>query len=130
MIENTADISIRAFGDSLAELFTNSSRGMMAYLFGEEVFSLPEKKESQIHLHARNRESLLVKWLSDLLYISCTERAVTLHQNFESISDTELHARISTAPARAEKEIKAVTYYDLKVELKNSLWQATVTYDI
>jgi SHS2 domain-containing protein len=129
-LEHTADIRLRASGTDLSELFTNCALGMMEYLFSETIHDLRPSTNELIEIFSTEREVLLVDWLSALLCRSATRSVAFVGFDFEQISDTHLVNRAASSAAIAQKEIKAVTHYDLKFELSGGLWQVTVTFDI
>lgn len=130
MLEHTADIRIRAFGSTLEMLFSNAACGMSAYIFGEEIFSLPVLGHTAFQIVSHDRESLLVDWLSEILLLELSQSKAFTKFDINFPAQGELLAKayyVSLAPL---EDIKAVTYHNLKIELINGLWQATVTFDI
>ena len=77
-------------------------------------------------------ETLLVAWLNELLYLS--EMNDALFTRFEVAIDGDLEpaltANVRGVPGRGHlAHVKAVTYYDLRVEPTPVGWRATVTFD-
>jgi SHS2 domain-containing protein len=66
-IEHTADIGVKAFGGSLEELFENAARGMFSIMI--ELDKVKSTGVFKVSIEARDKEQLLVDWLSELLYI-------------------------------------------------------------
>ena len=77
-----------------------------------------------------DRETLLVVFLSDLLYVG--EREGLGFDQFDlSISEDHLSAVARGAPiAEQKKEIKAVTYHNLVVERSEAGYQVTIVFDV
>ena len=67
ILEHTADIGFRAWGARPAELFQNAARAMMA--IAAETDSIDEREELPVELKAEDYESLMVDWLSEVLYL-------------------------------------------------------------
>lgn len=130
MLEHTGDISIRAFGSSRREVFINSALGMTEYLFGKEIFKKETTKSQKITVQAPDLKSLLVDWLSELLYLSDTNYRAYTKFTIEELTDTKITAILNSCKAQAQDDIKAVTYYNLQIEKKGDKWETTVTYDI
>jgi SHS2 domain-containing protein len=121
---------MRLLGETSAELYLNAARGMMHYLFGTAVLNSSPQDIEQINLAAPDAESLLVDWLSALLYRAATRYAMITVVSIHITAETSLAAQIGYMPANAIEDIKAVTYYDLKIEKTAGLYRATVTLDI
>jgi len=135
MFEHTADIGIRAYGRSLAEIFENASMGMYAIIFHESIPKIEPVGEYKIKLQASDLEQLILDWLDELLYIFSTEKIVVAKYQIEIDQETcSLDATVAGSIVPDEKlsdslEIKAVTYHMLKVE-KTTNWEAQVPFDI
>jgi len=141
MLPHTADIKIRAYGQTMEELFVHALQGMFQSIRPQAqgchehegrlvCASLPAKHG--IRLEAPDAEQLLVDFLSQALYLS------DIHN--EAYLDVEIHkfnSKMIKATVKGVKitgfdgvEIKAVTYNDLKIELTNGIWQADIVFDI
>lgn len=141
LVPHTADLKIRAYGIALEELFRNALKGMFATVkpHGPEI---SYKNEEPIihHLHIEhhlvvrslNRESLLIDFLSDCLYLSDVHNEAYFDARFKELTDTEVDALIFGTPIDGyeKMEIKAVTYHDLVIEQIDQLWVATIVFDI
>jgi SHS2 domain-containing protein len=127
-IEHTADRALRVRGATLDELFANAGRGMVA-LTGAEA----DPNRSVLHevdLEAPDVESLLVDWLSELVYLMEYERLVFTEYSLQT-TPKRLHAEIRGGPVMGLKTlIKAVTYHNLQVVLLDGGFEATVVFDV
>lgn len=65
-LEHTADAKFRAYGSTLEEVFENAALAMFNVMIDTEKVSVKTAKE--ICLSSPDLESLLVDWLSELLY--------------------------------------------------------------
>lgn len=125
----TADVGIRAFGQDLNSLFDNAAYGMFS-LIGD-IDGLFDTTHHTVSLSAPDRESLLVDWLGELLYLHDTTNEIFIRFSINEISDTHLEAEVhGTFLAQPQLEIKAVTYHDLKIEETPQGYTATVLFDI
>lgn len=129
VLDHTADIGIRAYGGTLPEIFSSAAAGMFSLITESEVSGTGELA---IELEADDVEQLLVDWLSELLF--AFDSKGLLFSGFEvDIEGRALHARVrgeSYDPERhrLEREIKAVTYHMLEVNLEKGY--AQVIFDI
>ncbi len=135
IFEHTADIGIKAYGDTIDQVFENAARGMFNIIFHNSIPKIKPKGAYQIKLHASDLEQLLVDWLDEVLYIFTTEQIVISDYKI-SIEDKTftLDAEVSGEILPEEKimgtcEIKAVTYHMLSIK-KISCWEAQVLFDI
>lgn len=121
------------YGRDLRELFVNAAQAMFETIV--DLGSVRAQEEVTIEAHAEDQESLLVSWLSELLFIFETRRLLLAEFHVERIDQVHVKGR-----ARGERfdpsrhtfytEIKAVTYHQLRVEKANDHWLARVLFDI
>lgn len=85
----------------------------------------------KVSVHGIDYESLLVNWLSELLYLQETRGETYALFHITALNSVRLDATISGAPAGPlNKFVKAVTYHDLRIEQTPEWWQATVVVDV
>jgi SHS2 domain-containing protein len=128
-LSHPGDLKIRAHGRSLAEAFVNVARAMMEFMFGD-VPDRPCDEWIPVVLDAPDRESLLVDWLSHILYLSTSGYRACTDYRIGRLDDRHLEAEIGSCEARAEDDIKAVTYHELDIRQLGDGWQVTVVCDI
>jgi SHS2 domain-containing protein len=133
ILDHTADTGFRAWGDTLAELFENSARAMMA--IAAETSAAEERAEKTIEIEGEGLDSLLVNWLSEILYLFDTNAFAPKEFRVEQVTPTRLKARLVGEPRDPQRHpwtliVKAVTYYELKVEQRNNRWESQVFLDI
>ncbi len=130
ILEHKADLKIMVFGRNKKELFENAMLGMISGL--RPKIKNQRAKTKKIKIKSLDLESLLVDFLSEVLYLSQVNREIYDIIKFKKISDTELEAElIGQKVERFGEDIKAVTYYGLDVQQKeNKTWEATVLFDI
>lgn len=131
--EHTADKGIRAYGDTLEELFENAARGMFSLMADLERYR--PSREVPIEVHDENPELTLKAWLDELLFIFEVERI--LFTDFRAAEVAPMSARGTALGLAIGPEIewlgavvKAVTYHALKVEQGPDGWVATVVFDV
>lgn len=129
-IEHTADVGIRASGRTLDELFANAAEGMFSLI--EDLSTVQPVGEIEVRLTADDLPTLLLRWLTELLYVHETERL--LFSSFDAhVDGISLvgHARgepIDKTRHELKLAIKAVTRHRLTVDPKKGI--AEVIFDI
>ena len=128
-VDHTADIAIRVWGRDLAELFANAAYGMACQL-GQADHVIPTH-EQQIELEAYDLETLLVTWLSELLYLLERDGRVFTEFDIHEVTETRLRATIHGGPAVERRyAIKAVTFSDLQVARTAHGYETTIVFDV
>lgn len=89
----------------------------------------------KIELQAEDRETLLVEWLSEILFLIDTESLLFSRFEVALSSDTGLSATAAGEPLDAAKhdlktQVKAVTLHDLEIKKTEALWVARVIFDV
>jgi len=131
VIDLSGDVGLRIQGMNLEELFANAACGMSELI--TDTARIPETEQKDILLENDTTEGLLVLWLNELIFLFDTYDFTG--KNFDVIlRGTTLTAKISGgyfSPAVNEKRLllKAATYHKLSLK-KNSLWEATIIFDI
>src|SRR3972149_4298240 len=91
ILEHTADVGIVAHGASLEEIFANAAAGMFALMADPD--GVRPLEERRIDVEGRDREGLLVRWLTELLYYVDAEEMLFSRFVVEEISGRRLRAR-------------------------------------
>lgn len=129
-IEHTADVGIRAYGANLNELFANAAEGMFSLI--ADLDAVKAVGEVEVRLDAADVPTLLLRWLSELLYLHETQQL--LFSTFDvDVRGTSLHGRargeaIDKTRHELKLVIKAVTRHTLAVEPDRGI--AQVIFDI
>lgn len=131
-IPHTADWSFRAFGRNLRELFENAAFAMFSMQGSIDSHAQSaEEIEREVQVNGIDYESLLVNWLSELLYLQEANRETYHRFRVGKISPTVLNAQIfGRSLWKIDKIIKAVTYHNLKIEQTPSGWEAVIVVDV
>ncbi len=133
ILEHPADIGFRAYGDTLPALFVHSALAML-WIAGDPAAVEP-KQGFSLAARGTDRESLMVEWLSEVLYWY-DGRCVAFHDfRVLALEDRAIRAigigELRDPERHAPKLIvKAVTYHQLKVELRKGVWVADVFLDV
>lgn len=130
-LDHPADIKIRAYGKTLPELFINAAKGITFYLFGEHTLNQINTISEYIDVSGIDRYSLFVNFLSEVLYLSVSNKAACVEINIYAYEeDQRIRAEIILEEAIAIHEIKAVTYSELEIKHTRKDWQAVFVCDI
>ena len=129
-IEHTADVGIRAYGNTLEELFAAAAEGMFSLI--ADLSKVRPVGEGEVRVRGTDPPQLLVNWLQELLFLHETQRL--LFVDF----DVRIDGMVLAGKARGEAidkarhelklAIKAVTYHGLTVDPKAGT--AQVIFDI
>ena len=133
LLEHPADIGFRAFGASLADLFANSAVAMLS-IAGDPP-AVERRQTYHLKTESGDRESLMVDWLSEVLYWYDGRRIAFREFRVAALNDTAIDAIGLGEPRDPSRHsshlvIKAVTYHQLKIERRGPLWTAEVYLDI
>jgi SHS2 domain-containing protein len=133
ILEHTADAGIVAHARSLEELFANAAAGMFSLM--ADLGGVRQTEEREIDVEARDREALLVRWLTELLYYLDAEEMLFSRFDVEEATDTRLRARaygerIDPRRHRLHFGVKAVTRHMLEVAPEDGGYRAQVLFDI
>jgi len=130
ILEHVSDLKIRAFGRTKEELFLNMLFGMSENLKPETKDG--EKTKREIKIKSNELSTLLVDFLSEVLYLSQVNKEAYFEINFKKFSETEIEAELfGQKVERFNEDIKAVTYHKLELKQKeDGFWEAIVLFDI
>ncbi|MFC1668132.1 archease [Chlamydiota bacterium] len=133
-LSHTADIGIKAYGASIDELFSHAAKGMFRIITTTE--KIKRVFTRNVTVQGIDYEDLLVRWLTELVYISSVEKLVFSEFMVTIISENRVKAQIhgdsfNETVYPLGSEIKGVAYHGLKItQTKKGLWQAIVFFDI
>ena len=128
-IEHTADWAFRARGRNLAELFENAARAMASL---DKVAAAGKSFAARdVEVEGVDRETLLVNWLNEILYLEQIHREVYDRSRISQINDNHLRARLYGRPSgNRVSHIKAATFHDLGIKQTAEGFEATVVLDV
>ncbi len=128
-IDHTADIAIRAWGTDLSELFENAALGMAAQL--ADVDDVQRETSVTVELEADDVETLLIQWLSELLYAGEDGNVVFTEFDILEVTETRLRAIARGGSVqRFDHHIKAVTFSEMDVERIGNGLGTTIVFDV
>src|ERR687892_1502449 len=126
ILEHTADVGVRAFGESLPELFEQATRGL-AHVAG--IWTTGEGERVDVAVEGDDLGGLLVDWLSEILWLHDSRDMFLTSVEVASVDrgvkgNVRLVARGSRAATGTQ--VKAITYHQLRVERIAMGWKADV----
>lgn len=130
LLDHTADILVRAFGDTIEQCYANAAYAMFEQMV--DIATIDPVGEMEIIIEGVEKEELLYELLSELLYIHEVDRVV--FSEFEvSFKEGGLRCVVRGEELDLGKhgpkiEIKAVTYHMLEVNEEQP--SVTVLFDI
>jgi SHS2 domain-containing protein len=131
--EHTADLELEAWAPDLPGLFEQGARGMYA-LVAVRLKDGPPLSRT-LSLTAYDSEGLLVAFLAELLFLGSAEQGEGGRLGFDKfdirINGNMLHAAVCGAPILSlDKEIKAVTYHNLKIRRTVEGFRVNLVFDV
>jgi len=128
-LEHTADIAIRVWGETLADLFSNAAYGMACQL--ADVDHVEISVEVEIALEADDVELLLVDWLSELLYLGERHDAVFVRFDMQEVTESALRAvALGGSIEERAAHIKAVTFSELELKQTQTGYETHIVFDV
>jgi SHS2 domain-containing protein len=128
----TADVGVRIFGRTFAELYENAVAGLNGLLFGRKKGKPVEIGACGFSFRGDGVENVLVNLLAEVLSLAYQKNrrvtALACRQADEHSIDADLLlAKIDEQP---ELDIKAVTYHKLKVVETDGMKSAALFFDV
>lgn len=133
IMDHTADIGIRVYGNTDKEVFANAAAGMFSLI--ADLENVRETSEFAIEVEAEDHETLLVAWLNELLYLHDSNDILLNRFELSELGETCLRGRAFGEPMdagrhRLKADIKAATYHMLKLREEPGGWRAEVVFDV
>ncbi len=134
IIDHTADLGLKVWGETLEKLFENAAASMIQLVV--KVSAALPSETVEVKVFGNDPEDLLVRWLGEILYLFEGEKKIAVNSRVTSISRQHLDATLQMIPYDPDlhellSEIKAVTYHLIRVSQKEDrLWEAQVILDL
>lgn len=136
-INHTGDVGLHITAPTLPALYERAARGLFRVLTDPE--SVRASTATRITAEGRDREALMVRWLSELNYHHTVDDVVYRSFAVDAI-DASGDGVALTATARREPidpnrhtiytEIKAVTFHGLAIQDTDDGWSVQVIFDM
>ena len=126
-------MGIVVYGGDLRELFLNAGRAFFSLI--THLNRIRSTFAHSIVLKSENLDELMVAWLGELLYLFDAKGMLLKKFDLDEIHTHGLRAVVrgeSFQPERhvIKREIKAVTYHQVKVEKKGGKWEGKIIFDL
>lgn len=130
--EHTADVAVAAHGPTLGDAFAETANGLAAAMC-EEIPASGDR--FAIAVEAESREALLFDYLDDLIYQRDVRNVLPVENEAAVTSSDgrwELSGQARGVPlsAIAAREIKAVTYSEMRIAPDEDGWSIYVVFDV
>jgi SHS2 domain-containing protein len=130
---HTADIGVRVFGATPKELFENAAFAMFDLM--ADLEGITGGIVHEFDLKAATSEELMVSWLDELLYISCTKEIIFYRFEILELTDKYLKAKafgrsFAANRNRLKTEIKAATYSGLSISKTDGGYSVEIIFDV
>jgi SHS2 domain-containing protein len=127
-IDHTADWTLEVWAPSFEGVCVEAIHGM-ASMSGVDMTDAGEKR--RLCIEGKDREQKLVGLLSEVLYLQQADRFGARRCEVTDAPDGALTAHLVGGPVEdVDKEIKAVTWYDLEVVATSDGVQCRITFDV
>lgn len=133
ILEHTADIGLRAWGATKEEAFEEAATALAAIVVERD--DIEPRLAYALAATGDDDESLLVNWLSEVLYQLDARRIVLGRFRIEQLAGGRLWAQAWGEPRDPGKHrpkviVKGVTYHQLKIEQRPDGCEVRVFLDI
>jgi len=130
--EHTADVGIRAWGEDIEEAFSEAGRGL--YSIMTDLSKVESKIEENIKISEDNWETLLVKFLSELIYLFEVKSYLFCDFDVNIKENEELELKVIAKGEDMDLDkhdmdtaVKGVSYHEINVDPKG---EVKVLFDI
>jgi len=133
LLEHTADIGFRVRARTRTELFEAAAEALMAVAI--ELDAVAPRHPYPLEAAGHDAESLLVNWLSEVLYLWDARRLAlrdfrVRELTAERVAGEALGEPFDPGRHRAKLVVKGVTYHQLLIGQDSQGWFAQVFLDI
>ena len=132
-IEHTADVGVELTAPDLPSAFERTAAAM--FDLECDLGRVGDSWRGSVRVVGLDLQNLMVRWLSELLFLSESEGVLLSRFTVERLDGLALEAsvageRFDRARHAVRVEIKAPTYHGLRVEQTDGGWEAEVLFDV
>jgi len=133
IIDHTADVGIIAYGADLKQLFSNAALALFSLVTEPE--SIRHELQRDVKIISEDKDSLLVEWLNELIYLFDAEHILFSRFDIERLTNDGLKAscygeNIDPLRHKIRIGVKAATYHMLKIDKDSDGYKVQVILDI
>jgi len=131
--DHTADVGVEASGDTLGAVFAALGDGLAAAQCDEIPADVGER--FSVSVRAEGREALLFDYLDQLIYERDVRSVLPVDNDASVARDGDVWVVDGTARgvplSRVDaREVKAVTYSEMRLEETDGGWEGYVVFDV
>ena len=131
--DHTADIVLFAWGPTMDDLFRAAADGLYATI--GELRDRGQKQAVRITLKGNDINDLLHDFLTELHYLFEVKAQRLSNFTFQRSDDSAMEVSASAADVDPDasiydREVKAVTYHDLRIAERDGRYEVAVIWDI
>ncbi len=131
-LPHTADIRIKVYAETPEALFYEGVIALFSIIFGKTPSCNGPKKDS-FNITSEDIDILFHDFLDEILYITLVLKRKIC--NFQvKLNENSVHFEYSYEnldfEKEVKKEIKAITYHNLHIDKKGSMYQTEVVMDV
>lgn len=127
-VAHTADWELEVWGPDLVSLLEHAARGM--YHLTDLNLALHPRLTRKLEILMGEPETLLIDFLTELIYLSESERIAFDQFNLEINGDLLIARLTGSRIESIAKDVKAATYHNLRIrETKDGL-AANIVFDV
>jgi SHS2 domain-containing protein len=133
LLDHTADVALRAWGRTRAEVFEEAARGMLSLVC--DPTRIGEQETVEVEVEAAAPDLLLAAWLNELLFQFEAKSLLFADLDIIEVTDTRLRARLTGEHQDAHRHVicggvKAATLHQLSLVQKDDGWEGFVILDV
>ena len=133
LFDHTADVGVRAHAADFSGLVEPATNGLYAVI--GELAAEGDTKRMEFTFEGDDPSTLLRDYLAELLFAFEQESLCATSVEVVEFSDQRLHvigrmAPVNESQSEFHREVKAVTYHELKIQPIEGGYQATYIVDI
>ncbi len=133
IIDHTADVGVIAYGADLKQLFTNAALALFSLVTEPE--SIRQELQRDVKIISEDKDSLLVEWLNELIYLFDAEHILFSRFDIERLTNDYLEAtcygeNVDPSRHKIKTGVKAATYHMLKIDKDSDGYKVQVILDI
>ena len=133
ILDHPADLGIEARGKTLSEAFEQAACGLTSVIIDPDTIRPEESRP--VRIEAGDRQQLLVRWLTEVLYLYDGLKFAPRDFKIERLSSHLLEAQVRGESFDRRRhtvrlDVKAVTYHQIEIRRRSSLYCLQVFLDI
>ncbi len=133
IIDHTADVGVVVYGANTKELFANAALALFSLI--TDLESIERTLRIDLQVSSKDKDSLLVDWLNELIYTFDVKRVLLSQFNIEALGHRHLKAscygeHFDPSKHKIKVGVKAATYHMLKLDRNGDGYRARIIFDI